>query len=69
MTQFADIEVMEELHHREDNEIAVSLLWSRHSKAPQRPWTNRVGDAEVQLEQLRAVEAPGITHVKYRVVT
>jgi dihydrofolate reductase len=27
-----------------------------------------VGDAEVQLEQLRAVEAPGVTHLKYRVV-
>ena len=31
MTQLADIEGMEELHHREANEIAVSLLWSRHS--------------------------------------
>jgi dihydrofolate reductase len=27
------------------------------------------GDAEVQLEQVRAVEAPGVTHLKYRVVT
>jgi dihydrofolate reductase len=26
-----------------------------------------LGDAEVQLEQLRAVEAPGVTHLKYRV--
>jgi len=26
-------------------------------------------DAEVQLEQVRAVEAPGVTHLKYRVVT
>jgi hypothetical protein len=25
--------------------------------------------AEVQLEQVRAVEAPGVTHLKYRVVT
>ena len=25
------------------------------------------GDAEVQLEQVRAVEAPGVTHLKYRV--
>jgi dihydrofolate reductase len=24
---------------------------------------------EVQLEQVRAVEAPGVTHLKYRVVT
>jgi dihydrofolate reductase len=28
-----------------------------------------LGDAEVQLEQVRAVEAPGVTHLKYRVVT
>jgi dihydrofolate reductase len=28
-----------------------------------------LGDAEVQLEQLRAVEAPGVTHLKYKVVT
>ena len=27
------------------------------------------GNAEVQLEQVRAVEAPGVTHLKYRVVT
>jgi dihydrofolate reductase len=27
------------------------------------------GDTEVQLEQVRAVEAPGVTHLKYRVVT
>src|SRR3954447_20884086 len=27
------------------------------------------GDAEVQLEQVRAVAAPGVTHLKYRVVT
>jgi dihydrofolate reductase len=26
-----------------------------------------LGDAAVRLEQLRAVEAPGVTHVKYRV--
>ena len=26
-----------------------------------------LGDAEVQLEQVRAVEAPGVTHLKYRV--
>jgi dihydrofolate reductase len=30
---------------------------------------DNLGDAEVQLEQVRAVEAPGVTHVKYRVVT
>jgi hypothetical protein len=28
-----------------------------------------LGDAEVQLEQVRAVEAPGVTHLKYRVAT
>jgi dihydrofolate reductase len=27
-----------------------------------------LGDAEVRLEQVRAVEAPGVTHLKYRVV-
>jgi len=26
-----------------------------------------LGGADVQLEQVRAVEAPGVTHVKYRV--
>jgi dihydrofolate reductase len=26
-----------------------------------------LGDADVHLEQLRAVEAPGVTHIKYRV--
>ena len=31
------------------------------------PFRN-LGDAEVQLEQVRAVEAPGVTHLKYRVV-
>jgi dihydrofolate reductase len=33
-----------------------------------RPFGN-LGEAEVQLEQLRVVEAPGVTHLKYRVVT
>ena len=28
-----------------------------------------LGDAEIRLEQVRAVEAPGVTHLKYRVVT
>jgi len=28
-----------------------------------------LGDAEVRLEQVRSVEAPGVTHLKYRVVT
>jgi dihydrofolate reductase len=28
-----------------------------------------LGNAEVQLEQVKAVEAPGVTHLKYRVVT
>jgi hypothetical protein len=28
-----------------------------------------LGDADVKLEQVRAVEAPGVTHLKYRVVT
>src|SRR6266498_5877611 len=30
---------------------------------------DNLGAAEVQLEQVRAVEAPGVTHLKYRVVT
>jgi dihydrofolate reductase len=30
---------------------------------------DNLGDAEAQLEQVRAVEAPGVTHLKYRVVT
>jgi dihydrofolate reductase len=30
---------------------------------------DNLGDAEVQLEQVRVVEAPGVTHLKYRVVT
>jgi dihydrofolate reductase len=30
---------------------------------------DNLGEAEVQLEQVRAVEAPGVTHLKYRVVT
>jgi dihydrofolate reductase len=28
-----------------------------------------LGGAEIKLEQLRSVEAPGVTHLKYRVVT
>ena len=27
-----------------------------------------LGDADVRLEQIRAVEAPGVTHIKYRVL-
>ena len=30
---------------------------------------DNLGDAEVRLEQVRAVEAPGVTHLKYRMVT
>jgi dihydrofolate reductase len=30
---------------------------------------DNLGDAEVQLEQVRAVEAPGVTHLTYRVMT
>jgi dihydrofolate reductase len=30
---------------------------------------DNLGDAKVQLEQIRAVEGPGVTHLKYRVVT
>ena len=30
---------------------------------------DNLGDSEVQLEQVRAVEAPGVAHLKYRVVT
>jgi dihydrofolate reductase len=30
---------------------------------------DNLADAEVRLEQVRAVEAPGVTHLKYRLVT
>jgi dihydrofolate reductase len=30
---------------------------------------DNLGGAEIALEQVRAVEAPGVTHVKYRVMT
>jgi dihydrofolate reductase len=30
---------------------------------------DNLGDAEVELKQVRALEAPGVTHLKYRVVT
>jgi dihydrofolate reductase len=30
---------------------------------------DNLGDSKVQLEQVRAVEAPGVTHLKYRAVT
>jgi hypothetical protein len=30
---------------------------------------DNLADAQVELEQVRAVEAPGVTHLKYRVVT
>ena len=30
---------------------------------------DNLGETEVQLEQVRAVEAPGVVHLKYRVVT
>ena len=30
---------------------------------------DNLGDAEVQLEQVRAVEAPGVNHLKYTVVS
>jgi dihydrofolate reductase len=26
-----------------------------------------LGDAELRLEQVRAIEAPGVTHIRYRV--
>jgi dihydrofolate reductase len=29
---------------------------------------DNLGDAEIRLEQVRAVEAPGVTHLKYRVM-
>ena len=29
---------------------------------------DNLAGAEIKLEQVRAVEAPGVTHVKYRVV-
>jgi hypothetical protein len=28
---------------------------------------DNLGGAEIELEQVRTVEAPGVTHVKYRV--
>ena len=30
---------------------------------------DNLGGAEIELEQVRAVEAPGVTHLKYRVMT
>ena len=30
---------------------------------------DNLGDADVELEQVRAVEAPGVAHLKYRFVT
>jgi len=30
---------------------------------------DNLGDADLTLEQVRAVEAPGVTHIKYRRVT
>jgi dihydrofolate reductase len=30
---------------------------------------DNLGEADVQLEQVRAVEGPGVTHLKYRLVT
>jgi len=30
---------------------------------------DNLGGTEIELEQVRAVEAPGVAHVKYRVVT
>ena len=30
---------------------------------------DNLGDADVQLEQVRAVDAPGVTHIKYKVVS
>lgn len=30
---------------------------------------DNLGRAEIELEQVRAVEAPGVTHLKYRVMT
>jgi hypothetical protein len=29
---------------------------------------DNLGDARLELEQVRAVEAPGVTHVKYRTI-
>ena len=43
MTGLADIELMEVLHHRENNEIAVSLLW----KPPQQDAAASVGQPGV----------------------
>jgi hypothetical protein len=30
---------------------------------------DNLGGADIGLEQVRAVEAPGVTHLKYRVTT
>jgi hypothetical protein len=30
---------------------------------------DNLGAAEVQLEQVRAIEAPGATHLKHKIVT
>ena len=30
---------------------------------------DNLGGAEIELEQVRAVEAPGVTHLKYRMMT
>jgi hypothetical protein len=30
---------------------------------------DNLGGAEIELEQVRAVEAPGVTHLKYRLIT
>jgi dihydrofolate reductase len=30
---------------------------------------DNLGDAEVQFEQVRAAEAPGVAHLKYRAAT
>ena len=30
---------------------------------------DNLGDAQVRFEQVRAVEAPGVAHLKYRAVT
>ena len=29
---------------------------------------DNLGDADVRLEQVRAIEAPGVTHLKYRIL-
>jgi hypothetical protein len=50
----------------EDNPLGEGGERLHEWVVPPAAW--RLGDAEVQLEQVRAVEAPGVAHLKYRSV-